>query len=217
VRFRDRCDAGRQLVDRLVSLKLSDPLILALPRGGVPVAFEIAEALRAPLDVVVARKIGAPGHRELGIGAIAEGGGVVADEATMRMLGITDARFKKLAEQEQPELERRIRLYRGGRPLPAMAGRDVVLVDDGVATGVTAEAAVGSARRAGADRVILAVPTCAPESARRLENIADVVVCIIEPANFVAVGQWYKDFAQISDQEVLRLLRRASRREKAEG
>jgi putative phosphoribosyl transferase len=217
VRFRDRCDAGRQLVDRLASLKLSDPLILALPRGGVPVAFEIAEALRAPLDVVVARKIGAPGHRELGIGAIAEGGGVVADEAMMRMLGITDARFKKLAEQERPELERRIRLYRGGRSLPAMAGRDVVLVDDGVATGVTAEAAVGSARRAGADRVILAVPTCAPESARRLENIADVVVCIIEPANFVAVGQWYKDFAQISDQEVLRLLRRASQSDKAEG
>jgi putative phosphoribosyl transferase len=212
MRFRDRCDAGRQLVARLLSSRLHDPLILALPRGGVPVGFVIAEALHAPLDVLVARKIGAPGHRELGIGAIAEGGELVADQGALRMLGISEKRFARLAGREQPELERRVKLYRGGRLLPGMDARDVVLVDDGLATGVTAEAAVGSVRRAGARRVILAVPVGAPDSARRLANVADEVVCILVPDDFVAVGLWYDDFAQTSDEEVVALLRAAERR-----
>ncbi len=216
MRFRDRGDAGRQLAGRLVSLQLHDPLIFALPRGGVPVACELAAALDAPVDVLVARKIGAPGHPEFGIGAIAEGAEVVADQAVLKMLGITSRHFDQLAAQERVELERRISEYRCGRALPSMEGRDIVVVDDGMATGVTAEAAVRSLRRVGARRVILAVPACASDAARRLALVADLVVCLIEPEDFVAVGLWYKDFTQTSDDDVVRLLERSRQRADAE-
>ena len=211
MRFRDRSDAGRQLSERLIEAPLHAPIVLALPRGGVPVAFEIAKALGAPLDVFVARKVGAPGQPEFGIGAIAEGGEVVASEAALRRLGLTIWQFARLAAQEQPELERRVRLYRGSRVLPGLDDRDVVVVDDGFATGVTAEAALRSLRRSRARRIILAVPVCAPGAARQLAGSADDVVCLVEPARFEAVGQAYDVFGQTSDEEVVRLLECANR------
>jgi len=211
MRFRNRRDAGERLAERLLAADLDAPIILALPRGGVPVGFEIARALHAPLDVFVARKVGAPGHRELGIGAIAEGGEVVIDEAALRMLGVTREQFDQLVDQERPELARRVLRYRGERALPDLSERDVVLVDDGLATGTTAEAALRGLRRNGVRRMLLAVPASAPEAAARLTGLADEVVCILAPIDFVAVGKWYHDFDQTSDDEVVRLLDAASR------
>src|SRR5437763_9403553 len=146
MRFRDRVEAGRRLTELVREQRLAEPVVLALPRGGVPVAFEVAMALGAPLDVFVARKIGAPGHRETGIGAVAEGDVVVADRFALQMLGISEAEFARMAERERRELQRRVELYRGGRDLPPLADRSVVLVDDGLATGVTAEAALRALR-----------------------------------------------------------------------
>ena len=206
IRFQNRQDVGEQLSARLDDAHLQAPLVLALPRGGVPVGYEIALVLDAPLDVFVARKVGAPGRRELGIGAIAEGGVVVADAEMLRTLGVSSARFDQLAGAERAELSRLVRLYRGERALPDLADRDVVLADDGLATGITAEAALRSLRGRGARRLLLAVPAAAPESAARLTGLADEVVCVIAPIDFVAVGKWYDDFDQTSDEEVLRLL-----------
>lgn len=205
MRFRDRRDAGRQLAAALAGLGLHDPVVLALPRGGVPVAAEVAGALGAPLDVLVARKVGAPGHREYGIGAIAEGGVAVADESALRALGVTAAQYQELAAAEQAELDRRVRRYRADRPLPALAGRDVVLVDDGLATGMTAEAALRSIRDRASGRVVLAVPVGAPEAVDRLAGVAEVV-CLARPDDFRAVGRWYERFDQTADEEVLALL-----------
>jgi putative phosphoribosyl transferase len=209
MRFRDRRDAGLQLATRLQTEALVDPVVLALPRGGVPVAFEIARAIGAPLDVLVVRKVGAPQHREFGIGAIAEGGITVRDETAMRMVGVSAERFEQLATDERRELERRVRLYRSERALPELSDRDVVLVDDGLATGVTAEAAIHAARGLGARRVVLAAPVSAADTAARLSAIADVE-CLATPARFAAVGEWYDDFGQTTDSEVLDLLRDAA-------
>jgi putative phosphoribosyl transferase len=208
VRFRDRRDAGLQLATLLRTEALDDPVVLALPRGGVPVAYEIAQAIAAPIDVLVVRKVGAPQHREFGIGAIAEGGVTVRDEAAMRMVGVGAERFDQLAADELRELERRVQLYRGDRPLPDVTDRDVVLVDDGLATGVTAEAAILAVQRRGAHRVVLAAPVSAADTATRLSAIADVV-CLATPARFSAVGEWYEDFGQTTDDEVLEHLARA--------
>jgi putative phosphoribosyl transferase len=177
----------------------------------VPVAFEIAQAIAAPLDVLVVRKVGAPQHREFGIGAIAEGGVTVRDESAMRMVGVSPERFDRLAAEERQELERRVRLYRGDRDLPSLVDRDVVLVDDGLATGVTAEAAIVAAQQLGARRVVLAAPVSAADTATRLAAIADVV-CLATPTRFTAVGEWYEDFGQTSDGEVLDLLDQARQR-----
>ena len=208
MRFRDRRDAGRQLAEIVRGLALADPVVLALPRGGVPVGHEVATAIGADLEVVVARKVGAPGHEEFGIGAIAEGGGVVANVDALRALGISDDRFAALAEREQAELERRVARYRGTRPLPALAGRDVVIVDDGLATGVTAEAALLAVRTRQPRRLVLAVPVAAPESVRRLSAVADEVIAVQVPPSFSAVGQWYDVFDQTTDAEVVDLLTR---------
>lgn len=208
MRFRDRVDAGRELAEALDDFDLQSPIVLALPRGGVPVAFQIAERFQAPLDVFVVRKVGAPMHPEYGIGAIAEGGEQVVDQVAMTMLGITEAQFEELAERERMELERRVQEYRGDRQLPAVEGRDVVLVDDGLATGVSALAALRALRRMRPRRLILAVPACAPDSAERLRETADQVVCLIAPDQFRAVGQWYQQFGQTTDAEVLDLLAR---------
>lgn len=204
--FRDRRDAGRQLAQRLQQLPRSSPLVFGLPRGGVPVAAEVAAALGAPLDVFVARKVGLPGHEELGIGAIAEGMVEPIVSEAARSVGIRPADLGALATKARQELDRRVASYRGDRAVPAVAGRDVIVVDDGLATGVTAEAALRSLRSRNPNRLILAVPVCTPETARRLRGLADAVVCVEAPQQFSAVGQWYEDFSQTTDAEVVALL-----------
>ncbi len=206
MRFRDRAEGGRRLAERLRPLGLVDPVVLALPRGGVPVAAEVAAALDAPFDVFVARKIGAPGQPEYGIGALAEGGAVVANEVAVRAMGLGHETWDRLVALERHELDRRVHRYRGTRALPDLAGREVVLVDDGLATGVTATAALHALRAHRPRRLVLAVPVCAPESASRLAAIADDVVSVMAPRDFAAVGQFYETFGQTSDDEVLALL-----------
>jgi putative phosphoribosyl transferase len=209
MRFRDRAQAGSELARKLQSYQLSDPIVLALPRGGVPVGFEIAAALRAPLEVFVARKVGAPGHEELGIAAIAEGSDELVIGEAARQLGIGRHEIEKQAAREREELRRRVSYYRRNRPLPDVAGRDVIVVDDGLATGVTAEAAMRALRQRRPRRLLLAVPVCARDTASRLDRISDDVVCLSSPADFLAVGFWYEDFSQTSDEEVLALLDQA--------
>jgi putative phosphoribosyl transferase len=210
--FRDRRQAGQRLAEELRTSDLRDPVVLALPRGGVPVAFEVAVDMVAPLDVFVARKVGAPSSPETGIGAIAEGGVVVADRFVLQMMGISPEQFERLADHERRELARRVEHYRGDRRLPSLADRDVVIVDDGLATGVTAEAAVRAIQQHGARHTTLAVPVCAPDTADRLRGVADAVVCVISPTDFYAVGQWYSEFGPTSDGEVLELLELAAAR-----
>lgn len=202
--FSDRADAGRQLAGLVPPVER--PFVLALPRGGVPVGYEVARHLHAPLDVVVARKLGAPSRPELGIGAIAEGGSRVVNESLLRTLRISDEQLGAVVEREEIELARRVQRYRNGRPLPLLAGRGVVLVDDGLATGVTAEAAIGAIRGAGPERLVLAVPTAAPDTVDRLRGLVDDLVAVTVPPSFGAVGEWYDVFDQTSDAEVLDLL-----------
>lgn len=205
--FRDRCAAGRELAAALVPLGLENPIVLGLPRGGVPVAYEVAHLLSAPLDVLVVRKVGAPDQPELAIGAVGAAGVVVADEATMALVGVGPDEFAALARHEQTEVERRERLFREGLPPLDLRGRHAILVDDGLATGATMRAAVEVARKLGAAEVVVAVPVGAPEACAKLAERADRVVCLFEPDAFVAVGYWYEDFAQTDDAEVRRLLR----------
>jgi len=184
--FRDRRDAGRALAARLGQESFADPVVLALPRGGVPVAYEVATALRAPVEVFVARKIGAPGHEELGIGAIAEGSDEIVVTEIAHALGLTWRELEALAARERVELERRVEHYRRGAPLPDLDGRDLILVDDGLATGGTAEAALRALRERDPAQLMLAVPVCAQDTARRLAAIAARVVCLSVPAEFYA-------------------------------
>ena len=207
-RFRDRAEAGRRLADGVVALSLTDPVVLALPRGGVVVAAPVAAALQAPLDVLVVRKIGVPWQPELGAGALAEDGEPDLDPALLAKVGVTRDDLAPVVARERAELARRVDLYRGGSPLPPVADRTVVLVDDGLATGGTARAAAAALRRLGARRVVLAVPVAAPDTLARLRTVVDDVVCLDAPARFAAVGQAYEDFRQTSDAEVLALLGR---------
>jgi predicted phosphoribosyltransferase len=208
--FEDRRDAGIRLAQELLPYQGEDTLVLALPRGGVIVAFEVAEALGAPLDVMVARKLGAPGQPELGIGAVAPGGVLIYDEFLVRYLGLGSDELKRLAHAETLEMERRLKRYRGDRPLPAIEGRTVILVDDGLATGVTARAAIQAVRKQGARRLVLAVPVCAPETASKIQSEVDDLVCLSAPSDFRAVGLWYRRFDQTSDEEVIECLRLAN-------
>ena len=207
MQFHDRIDAGRKLGEALVHLRGRDLLVLGLPRGGVPVAYEVARALDAPLDVAVARKVGAPGQPELGVGAISQGVTVI-DESSLALLGLRDEDLQPIVEDETRELHRRLLLYRGSDTLPDVAGRFVVLVDDGLATGVTTRAASRALRRLGPSRLLLAVPVGPPETVAALRREVDELVCLYEPPLFRAVGLWYDDFSQTTDREVIELLER---------
>jgi putative phosphoribosyl transferase len=200
--FLDRADAGRQLARRLVDLRKEAPVVLGLPRGGVPVALQVALALDAPLDVLVSRKLGAPESPEYGIGAIAEGGAVDLRADAVREIGLSERDVAEIAEREAGEVERRVRRYRGARPPLDVQGRTVILVDDGIATGGTARAAVKALRARGAGRVVLATPVVARRTADRLAADVDALVCVEAPESFFAVGQWYEDFRQTTDEEV---------------
>ncbi|MBW6439862.1 phosphoribosyltransferase [Actinoplanes hulinensis] len=202
--FANRAEAGRALADRLAHLLGADrhPLVLALPRGGLPVAGPVAERLGGDLDIVVARKIGSPRYPEFGVGAIAEDGPPVYDPDNLRYAGVTEADLAGVLAAERAELARRIQRYRGGRPAPPVAGRTVIVVDDGLATGVTAHAALRWVREQGPGRLILAAPVCAPQARDALSAEADEVVCLSAPDPFYAVGRWYEDFEQLTDEDV---------------
>ena len=206
MRYRDRREAGRVLAELLAPLaNQPDVLVLGLPRGGVPVAWEVARRLGAALDVFVVRKLGFPGHEELAMGAIASGGVRVLNPEVVAY-GVTRDEIERLAEREQRELERRERLFRGDRPPIRVVDRTVILVDDGLATGSTMRAAVRALRQQGAARIIVAVPVAAPSTCAEMEDEADEVVCAATPEPFHAVGLWYEDFRQTTDDEVRELL-----------
>lgn len=205
--YLDRREAGRRLAADLRSFAArSDVLVLGLPRGGVPVAYEVARALGAPLDVFVVRKLGVPGREELAMGAIASGGVRVIVPEVVRALGIGERDLDAVADAEYRELERRERLFRGDREPPDYAGRTVILVDDGLATGATMRAAVQALRELGPRRIVVAVPAGAAETCAELEQLADAVICAATPEPFQAVGLWYRDFTQTTDEEVRELL-----------
>ena len=205
--YTDRREAGRELAARLQEYAgRDDVIVLALPRGGVPVAFEVAAALKAPLDVFLVRKLGTPGHRELAMGAIASGGIRVLNDEVVQWLGISGDQIDAISREEQHELERRETVYRSGRSLPSLTGRIVILVDDGLATGSTMRAAVQAVKQQQPARVIVAVPVGARDTCDDLRQAADSVVCARTPTPFSAVGQWYRNFEQTSDEEVRQLL-----------
>lgn len=207
--FRDRREAGRLLAAKLTAYaNRPDVIVLALPRGGVPVADEVARALGAPLDVFVVRKLGVPGYEELAMGAVATGGVRVLNDQLVNRLGIPDHLIDAVAVREGQELARRERLYRGGRPLLDVRDRTVILVDDGLATGATMHAAIAALRQLHPARIVVAVPTASPETCEEMRAEVDDVICAITPEPFQAVGRWYQDFAQTTDEEVQDLLTR---------
>jgi predicted phosphoribosyltransferase len=209
--FRDRVDAGRQLAARLTRYaNRKDVIVLGLPRGGVPVAFEVARELNAPMDVFLVRKLGVPGHEELAMGAIATGGVMVLNEDVVKHLRIPHELIDEVAARERKELERRDREYRDGRAPPDVAGRIVILVDDGLATGSTMRAAVAALRRLDPAHIGVGVPAAAPESCAEIGRLVDEIECVETPAPFFAVGAWYDDFSQTTDAEIRELLERAA-------
>jgi len=212
--FRDRTDAGRQLAALLTRYAdRTDVLVLALPRGGVPVAYEVAKELNAPLDVFLVRKLGVPGHEELAMGAIAPGGVRVLNEDIINYLKIPDEVIDAIAAVEQRELERRQRAYRDDRPPPDVKDCIVILIDDGLATGSTMRAAAASLRLQKPGRIVVAVPVSSPETCDELRSEVDEIVCAFTPEHFQGVGLWYEEFSQTSDEEVRELLKRATQRQ----
>lgn len=208
--FRDRSEAGRVLASKLFAYaNHPDVLVLALPRGGVPVAYEVAVALNVPLDVFLVRKLGVPGFEELAMGAVATGGVRVLNEQVVQTLGIPDYVIDAVSAWERQELARRERLYRGDRPAPDVHGRTVILVDDGLATGSTMQAAIAALRQRTPARIVVAVPTASLETCNALKSEVDDIICAITPEPFRAVGLWYQDFSQTTDEEVRELLARA--------
>ena len=209
MRFRNRSEAGRRLASRLQFLQGEDVVVLGLPRGGVPVAAEVARALGAPLDVILVRKLGVPAQPELGLGAIGESGARVINPEVVRYAHVSEAQIAQVEQKERAELQRRAQRFRGSVPHEPLAGRTAVIVDDGIATGSTARAACQVARALGAATVVLAVPVAPPSADRSLRGDADEVICLDMPDRFMAIGEWYEDFAQTSDEEVVGLLRAA--------
>lgn len=206
--FASRDEAGRELARHLLKMRDQAPVVLALPRGGVPVAARVAEALNAPLDLMLVRKIGVPGHRELAVGAIAgaEGQTMVTNPAVAAMEGLNERDIDQLADAERAELRRRQALYLNGRAPVALAGRTVILVDDGIATGATAKAALLAIRKAAPKRIVLAVPVASDDAVADLRPFADDIICLEIPPMFYAVGAHYRDFPQIDDTEVIETL-----------
>ncbi|MGZ4544362.1 MAG: phosphoribosyltransferase family protein [Blastococcus sp.] len=211
MRFRDRKDAGRRLAQRLEKLRGQDVVVLGLPRGGVPVAAEVAAALGAPLDVIVVRKLGVPFQHELAMGAVGEGDVLVVNRRVVALAGVSPDELAEAERRERAELENRVQRFRGDRPRVPLTGRTAVLVDDGIATGSTARAACSVARALGAARIVLAVPVCARDTARQLTADVDELIALETPRDFVAVGQFYADFRATQDDEVVELLERAAR------
>jgi predicted phosphoribosyltransferase len=211
MRFRNRTEAGRALA-RVLSRYAGrdDVVVLALPRGGVPVAYEVAKELGAPLDVFLVRKLGVPGHEVLALGAIASGGVLVLDDGVVRWLGISEDQIQKTLARELDELRRREAAYREGRPLPDLKGKTVILVDDGLATGASMQAAARAVRRHDPARIVVAVPVASRATCDQFREEVDEVVCAVTPAPFYAVGNWYEDFSQTSDEEVRELLELAA-------
>jgi putative phosphoribosyl transferase len=210
-RFRDRADAGRQLAEKLDAFAgRTDVIVLALPRGGVPIGYQVAKALNAPLDIFLVRKLGVPGHEEFAKGAIASGGVRVLNGQLVRQLPNAEALIEVVTQRETAELQRREREYRNGRPLLDVRGKTVILVDDGLATGSTMRAAVRALRKRDVAEIIVAVPVGAPEACAEFQDEVDEVVCLMMPRNFRAVGRFYQDFSQTTDNEVRELLARAA-------
>ena len=207
-RFKDRTSAGRDLAAKLAHLRGQNVIVLALPRGGLPVAYEIAHALHAPLDVLNVRKLGVPWHEELAMGAIATGGVRVLNSSVIMATGVTQEDLDQVTALQRLELDRRERLYRDGRPAPALLGRVVVLVDDGIATGATARAAISVVRAQWPARVILAVPVVQPSIAKELEREVDELVYVLAPGDLYAIGVWYERFPQLTDEDVRTILAR---------
>jgi len=209
--FRDRVEAGKRLASVLKDVVGENAIVLAIPRGGVVVGFEVARALSLPLDIIVPRKIGAPENPELAIGAMAENGVIILDDSLVSYLQVSESYIKRESENQRLEIERRLKMYRGDVLRPDLNNRDVVIVDDGVATGSTMKAALASVRKSGAKRVIIAVPVGPASTIRELEKQADFVACIHTPDSFYAIGQFYENFVQTEDEEVKRLLKQSSR------
>ncbi|MBD2678065.1 MULTISPECIES: phosphoribosyltransferase [Nostoc] len=209
--FKDRRFAGQLLAKELAAYaNRSDVVVLGLPRGGVPVAFEVAKALNAPLDILVVRKLGVPDQEELAMGAIAPGGVRILNKHIINVVNISDEVIARVAVQEERELERREQLYRGNRPFPDLRGRTVILVDDGLATGATMWAAVVAVRKQQPAAIVIAVPVAAPETCEQLEPEVDQIACVSKPSPFYSVGLWYENFPQTTDQEVRELLIKAA-------
>jgi putative phosphoribosyl transferase len=207
--FRNRVDAGKGLALALKGVVGREAIVLAIPRGGVVVGFEVAQELNIPLDVIVPRKIGAPENPELAIGAITEDGTIFLDDELVSYLRVSDAYIKSEGENQRLEIERRLKLYRGEIPRPNLKNREVIIVDDGIATGSTMKAALASVRKSGAKKVVIAIPVGPPSTIRELEKQADRVVCLYNPDSFYAIGEFYEDFAQTEDGEVTELLKQS--------
>jgi predicted phosphoribosyltransferase len=206
-KFTDRQQAGQLLAEQLTSYThRSDVIVLALPRGGVPVAYEIAKALSLPLDIFIVRKLGVPGHEELAMGAIASGGVQFFNEALIRQLHLSKQDIERIIQSEERELKRREWLYRGKRPFPTLSHKTILLVDDGIATGATMKTAIKALRKQNPSAIVVAVPVSPPDTSKEIETLVEKTICLLKPPFFDAVGNWYEHFSQTTDDEVIELL-----------
>jgi putative phosphoribosyl transferase len=213
--FADRVDAGKRLTSALADFAGKNGIVLAIPRGGVVVGYEIAKALNLPLDVIIPRKIGAPNNPELAIGAMTEDGTIILDDRLVTYMGVTQEYIKEESERQKHEIERRLKLYRQDTPYPSLKGLEVILVDDGIATGSTMKAALASVKNRGAGTVTVAVPVSPPSTIKELKKQADKVVCLYTPEYFSAIGEFYRDFTQTTDEEVIQLLKLSRQKKSA--